>query len=244
MIQDRISSLLHDRRWSNLIERACRHWEARRQAIAQQRDITPETAQTFTIALSREAGTQGTLIANEVGQRLCWHVYDHELLEQIAREMGLRTALLESVDERQQSWMHQSIEASLATLMTGESAPWAIESAYVHHLVETVHALGVHGECVIVGRGAGFILPPERTLRVHLVGSLRDRIAVVAGHRGLSEHDAANLVRTLDHERNEFVAKHFFRNPNDPSNYDVVLNVPRLTVKHAADLIIEALHRM
>lgn len=73
-----------------------------------------------------------------MGRRLGWHVYDHELLEEIAREMNVRASLLESVDERQQSWLTESVEAFLSTPNKSESLPYVTETAFVRHLVETV----------------------------------------------------------------------------------------------------------
>jgi len=244
MNNDRSSAMSHDRTLSQLVEKSCRQWEARRKRAAEQRNLVPHTANAFTIALEREAGTQDASVASEVGKRLGWHVYDHELLEQIAQEMGLRTALLESVDERQQSWMRETIQASLASLVSGERFPWASETAYIHRLVETVHALGVHGECVIVGRAAAFMLPVETTLRVRLVGPVRQRVAALAHQRGVSEREVAAQVRTIDRERKDFVWDHFFKDAVDPSNYDLVLNALRLSVTQTAELIVETLHRL
>ncbi|MGE5388460.1 MAG: hypothetical protein ACM3NE_06195, partial [Hyphomicrobiales bacterium] len=42
------------------------------------RPCKPETPPSFTIALSREAGSGGTLVAREIGRRLNWPVYDRE----------------------------------------------------------------------------------------------------------------------------------------------------------------------
>src|SRR6516165_1938589 len=89
----------------HLVERAFRDWEAGRQAPAAQAKRSPLSARAFTVALTREAGTQGTAVAREVGRLLGWNVYDHELLERIAQDMGLRSSLLETVDERQQGWL-------------------------------------------------------------------------------------------------------------------------------------------
>jgi cytidylate kinase len=229
---------------SQLVQEVRRHWGMRRQPGAVQRDISSQASRPFTVALSREVGTQGTSIASEVGRLLGWHVYDHELLEHIAKEMGLRTALLESVDENVQSWLRESIGASLASPASGGEAPWASESAYIHHLVETVLVLGVHGECLIVGRGAAFILPPETTLRGRLVGPVRERIATLSRTLGISPREAAREVRTVDRQRTDFVQDHFFKDPTDPRNYDIVLNASRLSIGQSAELIIEALHRL
>jgi cytidylate kinase len=244
MIRDRLSSLGGGHAVSRLVEKSFRHWEVRHDAEAAQPAVTPPTARPFTVALSREAGIQGTSIGKEVGQLLGWHVYDHELVEQIAQELGLRTALLESVDERQQGWLRESIQSSLTSLTSGGTSPWVSETAFVHRLVETVHALGVHGECVIVGRGAAFILPAETTLRVRLIGPAPARIAALARQRGISEREAARQVRTIDRERNDFVRDHFLKDPSDPANYDLGLNVTRLSVSQAAEVIVETLHRL
>src|SRR5262249_26531940 len=68
-------------------------------------------ARPVTVALARQAGTPGTSVAHALGARLGWTVYDHELLDRIAQETGLRASLLESVDERHQSWLVECIEA-------------------------------------------------------------------------------------------------------------------------------------
>jgi cytidylate kinase len=240
----------HDNVWehsrestlSHLVERACRHWDARRQAAEEAAE--PAAPPEYTVALSREAGTQGTLVAHEVGRLLGWPVYDHELLERIAQDMGLRTSLLESVDERRQSLLLEAAEALLSAPRESDWGPLVSESAYVHHLVKVVLALGAHGECVIVGRGAAFILPATTTLRARLVGPVRERIAALSRQFGLHEREAARKARTLDRERNDFAQDHFLKDPTDPRNYDVVLNATRLTVPQCAELICGALHRL
>jgi cytidylate kinase len=239
--------MTHEHRLHHLgptIEHLTRHWESQSQAAAAGGGRLPRTAHAFTIALSREAGILGTSVAQEVGKRLGWHVYDHELLERVAQEMNVRTALLESVDERHQSWLLEAVQGFPGS--PGKSEPRALvsESAYVRHLVETVLALGVHGECVIVGRGAAFLLPDETTLRVRLVAPVKERVAMLRQRLGLSEAEAARRVRTIDRERNDFVRDHFRKDPTDATQYDLVLNAGRLSVDAAAGLIVEALHHL
>ena len=89
-------------RQAEALERARRHWQMRRKE-AEARSTATTTG--ITIALAREAGAPGTSVAQEVGKRLGWPVYDHQLLERIAQEMGLRVNLLETIDERRQSWI-------------------------------------------------------------------------------------------------------------------------------------------
>src|SRR5207253_839440 len=100
----------------------------------------------LTIALSREAGTPGTTLARALGARLNWPVYDHELVEQIARQMGVPEYLLDDVDEHRKGWLLQCLEAF-------GSVPVS-ECAYTRRLKETIVSLAARGQCVIVGRGA------------------------------------------------------------------------------------------
>jgi len=242
MIHDRPSSHTHGSALSQLVERACRDWESRRRAAGQ--DHPPAPAQTLAVALSREAGVLGTSVATEVGRLLGWQVYDHELLRQIAHDMGARAALLESVDEKRQSWLLEAVQAFLSAPAKSATVPWVSESAFVRRLVETVLALGAHGGCVIVGRGAPFILPAETTLRVRLVAPAADRVAALSRKLGISEQEAARKVRTTDRERTDFVQDHFLKDPADPRNYDLVLNAARLSVGDCAGLVVEALRRL
>ena len=232
-----------DRSISEMIEQSCQRWDAQQMAAARQ-GLSSKVPHAFSIAISCEAGILGSSVAEEVGKRLNWHVYDRELLENIAHEMRLRASLLESVDERQQTWLRGTVQAWLASLAAGGEAPWASETSFVHHLVEIVLALGVHGECVVVGRGAAFILPAESTLRVSLVAPFRDRVAALGRQRNISAREAAHQVRTIDRERIDFLKDHFMKNPNDASNFDIVLNMSRLSNVECAGLIVETLRRL
>jgi cytidylate kinase len=191
----------------------------------------------LTIALSRETGSGATSVANEVGSRLNWPVYDQELLRRIAGEMHLRVQLLASVDERRRNWLQECIEAF--PLSAGVS-----ETGFVRHLVETVTSLGSHGACIIVGRGAAHILPPAHTLRVRLVAALEDRITYLSRLLNRSREETARYIETSDRERALFLREHFRKDGADPRNYDLVLNTSRFSVGECADLIVESLRRL
>ncbi len=219
-------------RSSEALVRAMHHWEGRRQAAG------PGSAPAgFTVAISREVGALGTSVARAVGERLGWPVYDHELLEQIAREQNLRVGLLESVDERRTSWIEECLEAFA-------EIPAVSNSAYVRYVTETVLSLAAHGECVIVGRGAAQILPPASTLRVRLVAPVERRVEWMMRERHLSQADAARQVSHTEHERARFVRDHYQKDPADQHGYDLILNTGRLSVADSAGLIVDALHRL
>jgi cytidylate kinase len=230
----------HQSRSDRLMEalaKVLQNWETRRKAEASQQGGADQNSRAFTIALSRESGARGTSTAREVGGRLGWMVYDHELLERIAQEMNLRTSLLESVDEKTVTWLQEYAEAFA-------SVPSVSGSAYVRHLIQTLLSLAAHGECVIVGRGAAQILSVETTLRLRLAAPVEWRIVAMSEKLGISKEEAANQVERIDRERVGFIKDHFHKDATDPRHYDLVLNASRFSVGQCADLIVEALHRL
>jgi cytidylate kinase len=219
-----------------LLDRAMWHWDQCRRADAAQPGPEPPPRR-LTVCIEREAGISGAAIASEVGQRLGWHVYDHELLEMMAQEMHLHAKLLESVDERHESWLQESLESF-------SQVPTVGESAYVQHLIRTVLALGTHGESVILGRGSGFILPAETTFRLRLIAPERERVQAAMRKLGIGREQAARRVRAVDRQRRIFVRDHFLKDPRDPHNYDLVLNTSRYSIAGCADVIVDAVRRM
>jgi cytidylate kinase len=211
------------------------HWEARRRTGGQQPVGSTDISSASVIALSRQAGIDATSIAGEIGQRLGWSVYDHELVERIAQEMGLHTSLLQSLDETHVSWLTEMVDH----LMSMPS-----QSEYVHRLLKTVLALGIHGECVIVGRGAAHVLPIGSTLRVRLIAPLNERVTSMCQQTGISRAHAQRQVEAIDRERTRFVEDHFQKDPNDCENYDLVLNTSQFSPTACAQLAIDALHLM
>jgi cytidylate kinase len=227
-----ITSMLNLERQTDALARAQKHWSNPQSDESASRNKTA-----WTIAITREAGAGGTTVAQELGRRLNWPVYDRELVERIAREMGLRSNLLESVDEKQKNWLVECVEAMTA-------AGPVTESKFVKHLVETLLSLSTLGHCVIVGRGAAQVLPAKSTLRVRLVADRLDRIAAAQRLHKLSEAAAGAWVDQTDRERVRFVKEHFRVDPTDPATYDLVLNTSRWSSAECADFIIEALRKI
>jgi cytidylate kinase len=220
------------------LARSQRHREGEHKAEALARgQLSGPQPLAFTIALTRETGSRVSLVADKLSERLGWPVYDQELLRRVAEDMGLRTSLLESVDEKRFNWV------------VGLLDPFAVtnrltEGDYVHHLSRVVLALAANGECILVGRGAAHFLPPAWTLRVRLVAPLEDRIQTIRELHGVTREAAAKRVADTDAERNQFVREHFSKDTTNAANYDLVLNTSRLAPAECADLIAQALHRM
>jgi hypothetical protein len=217
-------------RVTEALQQSERYWQEQHQAEAEAGRKHPLP---LNVALTRQAGVPGSIIARAVGERLGWSVYDQELVEHIAREMRQRPEVVQRVDERHVPWLLETLEAL-------SSEPRVSESGYVRQLVQVLASLATRGECVLLGRGAAQILPAATTLRVRLIGDWEDRIETTVRRRGISRAEAIRWVEETDNERQRFVQDHFHKDPTDPSQYDLIVNATRFTIDQTAEIIATA----
>jgi cytidylate kinase len=186
-----------------------------------------------TVAISREAGARGSTIGSRAAQKLGWQIYNQELLEYIAHEGAFRQNVVDNLSADAAGWA----EKRLQSLLREQSLS---QHPSIMDLARIILALGAQGEVVIVGRGAGCILPPASTLNVRIIAPLSDRIAYMSQWLRLTEQEAAEEVRRRDTRRAEFIPTHFHRQPGDVYQYDLILNSSLLGEDLAADLIAQA----
>jgi hypothetical protein len=192
----------------------------------------------FAITISREVGALGNRVATEIGRRLEWPVYDRNILDEIAERLRRPASDLRGLDEQPGTWLGECFSSLI------DHDHFVGSGAYFQHLSAVIRGLGSSGRCVIVGRGANFLLPAATTLRVRIVSTAEDRTRVAGQRLGLSTQDAAAHIEDIERKRLGFIEGHFGKDPRDPRHYDVVLNTSRLSVDDAADLVLETLCRL
>jgi cytidylate kinase len=112
--------------------------------------------------------------------------------------------------------------------------------ATVIALARTVLTLGYRGEVVLIGRGAGYVLPHSSTLHVRIMAPLADRVAYMSQWLRLTSSEASEQVRRRDRHRANFLKSHFQRDPQDADHYDMILNSGLLGEELCAEVIIRA----
>jgi len=187
----------------------------------------------LTIALSREAGSRGASIAQRIGRKLGWQVYNQELIEYIAQEGVLTEGVHANLTPAAAHWAEDRLQGLLRDGAMSDHAS-------VVGVARVVLALAAQGEVLLVGRGAGLVLPRETTLHVRILAPLQDRIAYMSQWLRLTVEQAAEQVRLRDSRRAEFLKTHFRREPNDIYQYDLLLNSSLLGEELSVELIAQA----
>jgi cytidylate kinase len=184
----------------------------------------------LTVAISREAGARGTTVARKVGELLGWQVFDQESLDYLLQDDTARGQLLADVPAGAKEWADDQLDR----LRQEQRINADPETAGLVRLVLTVAA---RGDAVIVGRGAGYLLPAETTLHARIVAPFESRVSYFAQWLRMTREEAAAEVRARDDRRAKFLTRTLFRDPHDLYAYDVVVNPVRLGIEGAAQFI-------
>jgi len=186
------------------------------------------------LAISRKCGSGGISLARLFSNRLKWQIFDREIVEEVARSAHVRRQLIDSVDERVRSGWSEFRRK----LAEGEGIG---RQSYLYHLRHVILALGHHGDVIILGRGANYILPPQCAVRVRLVAPLEIRAQRVAERENISLNKARRRVEQTDDERAAFIRELFGKDVNSVQDYDLVLDTGDLSLEAAAEIVLAKL---
>jgi len=187
----------------------------------------------LSVAISREAGSRGTSIAKRAGEKLGWQIYTQEMLEYIAQEATVREEITANLSLAALHWVEEQLERLQADKrVSGDPA--------LFDMAKVILAVGATGEVLLIGRGAGCILPRPSTLHVRVAAPLEDRIAYMSQWQRLTREEAAEQIRLRDRRRAEYLRTHYQHNAADIYQYDLVLNSTFLGEELAAELLVHA----
>ena len=185
------------------------------------------------IALSRLPGSGGAELGRRVAEKLGFGFFGIELVDHIAREIGVQRELVADLDEHVRLAIERWVTDGVHT------RPFT-ESEYHRGLLRTLGTLRERGLAVILGRGSTYVLPPAHTLRVLVVASRAFRRKRRCDALQI-DSDAAELrLAQEERERRSFIDYHFHVDPDDPTLYDLVVNTETLGIERAVRVVVDA----
>lgn len=193
-----------------------------------------EAEEISVVTISREPGSGGNIVAKSLSEKLGFDLFYQEVIHEMAESAGVSVRLLETLDEKGVSVLEDWISS-----LVDKRHLWP--DRYLQHLMKVIGTIGKHGRAVIVGRGANFVLPPDKRLSVRIVAPLEIRIKNVARDFGIDTQESRRRVIRTDSDRRAFVRKYFNADIGAPLNYDLVINIGILSIKGAVDAIKGAL---
>lgn len=189
------------------------------------------------ITISREMGSGGkstaNLITSQLGEQ--WKVYDHEIIDEIAKNKDLEEELVNSVDPKR---------LPLADITAAKTfgKRFSRLSGYQRHLIRVMTLVGLKGYTIILGRGANFLFP--HALNIRMICQFDQRVSWQMTYEKISRSEAIKRIEESDKERKEFVESLFNHNHTKAYHYDLVIRTgPNITVEDATNIIIDLAKR-
>lgn len=175
------------------------------------------------ITVSRKMGTHGSDIAKRVASELGYRFYDTEAINQMAQELGVLDSV-QHVDGR--------TPPLLERLFSDRPA------IYLERLYSVIYELAKRGDAVFLGRGSHLLLRDfPCALHVWITASLESRIRTLL-ERGFPREAAVRTIKRSDDERGAILRFAFGVDWEDPTRYDLVLNMDKVSVNLAVSTVL------
>jgi len=180
------------------------------------------------VTIEREYGAGGSGIARKLAENLNWKLWDQELTAEIARMARCDRSQVARLEERvdplfyrlMKVFMRGSYERSLPV----NGLEHLDADSMVVFMQRVVESAAAAGNCVIVGRGAPYVLRNrDDAFRAFIYAPLAEKIRRVRD-LGKNEDEAAELVSAIDQERATFVKKYFGKDWPSRDLYHLMLN--------------------
>jgi cytidylate kinase len=199
--------------------------------------------QVRTITVEREYGSGGALIARRLAEHLGWKLWDEELTAEIARIAKVDHKAARLCDERMDPLIYRlfrvfargSYERALP--VEGVSSRFDADQM-VAMLQEVIEDVASRGNCVIVGRGAPYILRNHADAFHVFIYAPRDEKIRRIKTLGKTEKEAAQLVTEVDAERASFIRHYFGAEWPCRALYNTMIN-SKFGDEHVIEMILQ-----
>ncbi|WP_195978437.1 AAA family ATPase [Blautia luti] len=187
------------------------------------------------ITISREFGSGGRFIGEEVAKKLGIAYYDKNIISQIAEKSGLSP---EYIQENAELSPKKGLFAYAFSGrdITGKSVEDMVYEVQRNIILE----LAEKEPCVIIGRNADYILKDrDDVLNVFIHGDMPEKIKRITGLYNVEEKEAVKMMADTDKRRRTNYNFYTDQNWGKASNYTLCLNSSQLGYDRCEMIIME-----
>lgn len=187
------------------------------------------------ITISREFGSGGRFIGEEVAKKLGIAYYDKNIIGQIAEKSGLSP---EYIQENAELSPKKGLFAYAFSGrdITGKS----VEDMVYEAQTNIILGLDEKEPCVIIGRNADYILKDrDDVLNVFIHGDMPEKIKRITGLYNVKEKEAVKMMADTDKRRRTNYNFYTDQNWGKASNYTLCLNSSQLGYDRCEMIIME-----
>ena len=189
------------------------------------------------ITISRESGSGGRFIGEEVAKKLGIAYYDKNVINEIAEKSGLSPEYIQ--ENAELSPKKGMFAYALAGRdITGRSVEDMVHEAQRKVILE----LAKKGSCVIIGRNADYILKDrDDVLNVFIHGNMPEKTQRIVRLYNLDEKKAVKMMADTDKRRMTNYNFYTDQKWGKASNYTLCLNSSQLGYDRCEKIIMECI---
>lgn len=189
------------------------------------------------ITISREFGSGGRTIGRLVAQALGYKFYDGEIIDEVVKNSGLSREIVEKYDEyatHKNSFLYTIAINAGGNGYSGLSIANRVQIAQIG----VIKQIAEEGNCVIIGRGADYILRErEDCLNVFVRADMKYRAKRVIENYGETNVKIEERLRDKDTRRRVFYRSFTMREWGAIENYNLMLDSSVIGIENCADII-------
>lgn len=192
------------------------------------------------ITISRQYGSGGREIGAKLAERLDIPFYDKELITRAAMESGFAEETFENAEKKATNSLLYSIAMGLSTYGVQDTGYSHLSLDNQVYLVQSniIRKVAMEGPCVIVGRGADYILREmDNVVNVYIWADFEQRKKRAIEHYGLDKDKAVSEIKKIDKARVNYYNYHSGKKWGWAENYHLCIKSDFLDLNHTVDVI-------
>lgn len=192
------------------------------------------------VTIERKYASGGNEIGKRLAKALGYKLYDRNILLQAARNLEIPPFQIEGLDESSPGgWLFNLSKTSLGGNSDNKNLSMADKLFLEEERI--IEEAAEEGNCVIVGRAAGYILREKEnhlSVFIHAEDDKRLRRAIVK--EGFNEAEAKNALKKNDKRRSGFYRSVTDWEWGNPKYYELYMDSGKLGMELCIKLLMEA----
>ncbi len=194
------------------------------------------------ITISRQFGAGGITLGKMVAKKFGYTFADTEIIKMVAEMANVSTHFVETVEKEAggkfSKIITRLVSKPLLERVLKDEHGYIDEEIYLDYLVLIIAQMADDGDVVILGRGSQYILNDHQdAYHILLINTFENRVKFMQTNYELSKSRAVQVVKSEDKRRFNLYHKLGKTDYDHPDLYHLVLNMGRVSLDKASELI-------
>ena len=187
------------------------------------------------ITISREFGSGGRFIGEQIAQKCGIEFYDKKIIEHVANELGISEQIVANQGE------YAPAGSIFSYAFVGRDITGVSLSDQIFNIQQKlIKDIAQKEPCVIVGRCADYILSDrDDVLNVFIHGDMPEKVQRICKLYNVAEANAAKMITETDKRRRTNYNFYTDQKWGMASNYSLSLNSSQLGYERCEEIILE-----